>query len=49
LLGGHLKYLKKLTLTGVVEDRYLIVIDKVATTPPQYPRRVGLPAKKPLV
>jgi 16S rRNA (guanine527-N7)-methyltransferase len=49
LLGGHLKYLKKLTLTGVVEERYLVVIEKVAATPPQYPRRVGLPAKKPLV
>jgi 16S rRNA (guanine527-N7)-methyltransferase len=48
LLGGHLRQLKKVLLPGVAEDRYLIVVDKVAATPPQYPRRVGVPAKKPL-
>jgi 16S rRNA (guanine527-N7)-methyltransferase len=48
LLGGHLRQLKKVNLPGVVEDRYLVTIDKVAATPPQYPRRVGVPGKKPL-
>jgi 16S rRNA (guanine527-N7)-methyltransferase len=48
LLGGHLRQIKKVNLPGVVEDRYLVTIDKVAATPPQYPRRVGVPAKKPL-
>lgn len=48
LLGGHLQKLKLVNLPGVVEDRYLVVIDKVAATPPAYPRRVGVPAKKPL-
>lgn len=48
ILGGHLRQLRKATLPGVVEERYLIVIDKIAATPPQYPRRVGVPAKKPL-
>jgi 16S rRNA (guanine527-N7)-methyltransferase len=37
-----------ISLTGVVEERYLIVIDKVAATPNNYPRRVGVPAKKPI-
>jgi len=32
----------------VVEDRYLVVIDKVAATPNAYPRRVGVPSKHPL-
>jgi len=32
----------------VVEERYIIVIDKVAVTPDKYPRRVGVPTKKPL-
>jgi len=48
LLGGHLRQLVPVTLPGVVEERYLVVIDKIAVTPSGYPRRVGLPAKKPL-
>ena len=48
LLGGHLRQLVPLTLPGVVEERYLVVVDKVATTPEKYPRRVGIPAKRPL-
>jgi 16S rRNA (guanine527-N7)-methyltransferase len=48
LLGGRLRILQKVNLPGIVEDRYLIVIDKVAATPAGYPRRVGLPAKRPI-
>jgi 16S rRNA (guanine527-N7)-methyltransferase len=48
LLGGHLRQLLKVNLPGVVEDRFLIVIDKAAATPPNYPRRVGVPLKTPL-
>ena len=31
-----------------VERRTLIVVEKIAPTPPQYPRGVGVPAKRPL-
>lgn len=48
LLGGRLKHITPLTLPGVVEERFLVVYDKVAATPPQYPRRVGIPSKNPL-
>jgi 16S rRNA (guanine527-N7)-methyltransferase len=48
VLGGHLRKLIPITLPGVVEERYLIVVDKVAATPQTYPRRVGVPAKNPL-
>jgi 16S rRNA (guanine527-N7)-methyltransferase len=48
ILGGHLRQLQKLTLPGVVEERYLVVVDKVAATPEKYPRRVGIPSKRPL-
>jgi 16S rRNA (guanine527-N7)-methyltransferase len=48
ILGGHLRRLVPVTLPGVVEERYLIVVNKTAATPNGYPRRVGLPAKKPL-
>jgi 16S rRNA (guanine527-N7)-methyltransferase len=36
------------TLPGVVEDRYLVLVDKVAATPAAYPRGPGIPARKPL-
>jgi 16S rRNA (guanine527-N7)-methyltransferase len=48
VLGGHLRKLIPITLPGVVEERYLIVVDKVAATPQSFPRRVGVPAKNPL-
>ena len=48
ILGGHLHQLQALTLPGVVEDRYLVVFDKVAATPEKYPRRIGIPTKRPL-
>ena len=48
LMGGHLRQLIPLTLPSVVEERYLVVIDKVAATPQGFPRRVGMPTKHPL-
>jgi len=48
ILGGHLRQLLPVTLPGVAEERYLVVIDKVAATPSGYPRKVGLPTKRPL-
>ena len=48
LLGGKLKQLIPVNLPGVVEDRYLILADKVAATPPKYPRKPGVVAKQPL-
>ena len=32
-----------------VEHRQLLVVEKERPTPPRYPRRPGLPAKRPLV
>ena len=48
LLGGKVSYIHHLTLPGVVEERYLVVIDKIAPTPEKYPRRVGIPSKRSL-
>jgi 16S rRNA (guanine527-N7)-methyltransferase len=48
ILGGSLRKVNLVTLPGVADERYLVVIDKKAVTPVQYPRRAGLPAKKPL-
>ncbi len=48
LLGGELSQIQRLTLPGVPEDRYLITFIKKASTPEKYPRRVGVPNKRPL-
>jgi 16S rRNA (guanine527-N7)-methyltransferase len=48
LLGGELSKIQKITLPGVTEDRFLILIEKKASTPEKYPRRVGIPGKRPL-
>ena len=48
VLGGHLRQLLPVTLPGVAEERYLVVIDKLAATPNGYPRKVGIPSKRPL-
>lgn len=48
LLGGELRQLIPVHLPGVADDRYLILVDKVAATPPNYPRKPGIPAKQPL-
>ena len=48
LLGGKLQQLIPLNLPGVVEDRYLVLVDKVHVTPPNYPRKAGTPSKQPL-
>jgi 16S rRNA (guanine527-N7)-methyltransferase len=48
LLGGKLKQLIPVHLPSVAEDRYLVVVEKVAATPPKYPRKPGIPMKQPL-
>jgi 16S rRNA (guanine527-N7)-methyltransferase len=48
LLGGKLKQLIPVHLPTVAEDRYLVVMEKVAATPPKYPRKPGIPMKQPL-
>ncbi len=48
VLGGRINKLIPILLPGVTEERFLVVVDKVSTTPPGYPRRVGLPAKRPI-
>jgi 16S rRNA (guanine527-N7)-methyltransferase len=48
MLGGRVKQIKKIELPGVVEERYLVTIEKVAATPVRFPRRTGIPKKRPL-
>jgi 16S rRNA (guanine527-N7)-methyltransferase len=48
MLGGQLAQLRPVSLPRISEDRYLVVIDKIAATHDKYPRRVGIPTKRPL-
>ena len=48
-LGGNLREVKRIDLEEFTDERKLVVIDKVASTPEQYPRRPGIPSKRPLV
>ena len=47
-LGGQVRQLLPVELRGLAETRYLVVVDKVAATPAKYPRRPGVPQKRPL-
>ena len=48
LLGGELRQVMALELSGLPEDRSLVVIEKVSPTPDKYPRRTGIPSKRPI-
>ncbi len=48
ILGGRLKEVISVELNCLPDERQLIVIEKIAATPDIYPRRSGLPAKRPL-
>lgn len=47
ILGGNVEKIISYSLTGE-EQRSLIVIKKTGATPEKYPRRTGVPLKKPL-
>jgi 16S rRNA (guanine527-N7)-methyltransferase len=49
ILGGRLQEIKPVRLKGLDDNRVLVVIEKVSPSPPGYPRRPGIPAKKPIV
>lgn len=48
LLGGRFNRIDSFTLPGVDEVHNLVIIDKVANTPRNYPRKPGTPSRQPL-
>jgi 16S rRNA (guanine527-N7)-methyltransferase len=48
VLGGKLERIVRVELPGVTEDRQLVIVRKAARTPDNYPRRAGIPHKRPL-
>lgn len=49
VLGGELEEIIPVELPGVAETRHLVVMRKSAATPEKYPRRPGVPGKRPLL
>jgi 16S rRNA (guanine527-N7)-methyltransferase len=49
VLGGKLREVKPIVLGELNDNRFLIIIDKIKPTPPRYPRRPGIPAKRPIL
>jgi 16S rRNA (guanine527-N7)-methyltransferase len=48
VLGGEVIQILPLELPRIVETRYLLVVEKIAATPARYPRRAGIPSKRPI-
>lgn len=48
-LGGQLHEPIAYTIPGLADVRYLLVVEKVARTPREYPRAGGVPKRQPLV
>lgn len=48
LLGGMIREVKQFALPYLGHRRRLVVIEKIRPTPNRYPRRAGVPARRPL-
>lgn len=48
ILGGELRRIVPVEVPGLAETRHIMLVEKVAQTPDRYPRRPGMPQKRPL-
>ena len=49
VMGGRLREVKSIELEELDDKRYLVIVDKIKPAPAEYPRRPGMPAKRPIV
>lgn len=49
LCGGEINDLRRLNFDGIEGEGNLVLIDKLRHTPTEFPRAVGIPAKKPIL
>jgi 16S rRNA (guanine527-N7)-methyltransferase len=47
-MGGQVREIQPVSIPGLDEARHLVMLEKVTVTPAKYPRRPGMPAKRPL-
>ena len=48
IMGGRLGQTKLIELEELSDERYLVIIDKIYSTPDKYPRRPGMPKRRPI-
>ena len=48
VMGGKLEQVKKIELEEFNDERYLVIVDKICTTSGKYPRRPGIPGRRPI-
>jgi 16S rRNA (guanine527-N7)-methyltransferase len=48
VLGGGPVKIVPVDLPEFDDNRSLVLVEKIALTPPQFPRRSGMPAKRPI-
>ena len=49
LCGGEISDLRRMNFEGIEGEGNLVIIDKLRHTPREFPRAVGIPAKKPIL
>lgn len=49
LMGGCLREVKPVEIKELNDTRCLVIIDKIGPTPANYPRRPGMPEKRPII
>lgn len=49
LMGGRLREVQPIEIEELNDGRKLVVIDKIVSTPVNYPRRPGMPEKRPII
>lgn len=47
-MGGKFARMEKVDVGELGEERYLVVVEKVRPTPDKYPRRSGIPTRRPI-
>lgn len=49
IIGGRLKEIKEINVPFLDAKRFLIIIEKEKSTPLEFPRRAGIPQKRPIL
>lgn len=49
VMGGGTCEVRDITLDEFDDDRCLVIVEKIGATPPEYPRRPGIPGKRPVL
>ncbi|MEP7293765.1 MAG: 16S rRNA (guanine(527)-N(7))-methyltransferase RsmG, partial [Chloroflexota bacterium] len=48
VLGGRMKGIERFQLPEVDDPHHLVIVEKAAQTPREYPRKPGIPTRQPL-